>query len=81
MTELRLAIPLHVESFADAAVQEVLAASLLGHTAPGEHGRADDGLAASGSILSASAPRGGSASPAPAPARSSRCNWTSWPGP
>ncbi|WP_327286330.1 MULTISPECIES: pitrilysin family protein [unclassified Streptomyces] len=54
MTELRLAIPLHVESFADAAVQEVLAASLLGHTAPGEHGRADDGLAASGSILSAS---------------------------
>ncbi|WP_329202934.1 MULTISPECIES: M16 family metallopeptidase [unclassified Streptomyces] len=53
MTELRLAIPLHVESFADAAVQEVLAASLLGHTAAGEQGPADDDLAASGSLLSA----------------------------
>ncbi|MFD8631173.1 M16 family metallopeptidase [Streptomyces sp. NPDC059533] len=53
MTELRLAIPLRVESFADAAVQEVLAASLLGHASPGERGPAYDGLAASGSLMSA----------------------------
>ncbi|MER5772985.1 pitrilysin family protein [Streptomyces sp. NPDC002039] len=53
MTELRLAIPLHVESFADVAVQEVLAASLLGHTAAGEQGPADDRPAASGSLLTA----------------------------
>ncbi|MFD0375087.1 M16 family metallopeptidase [Streptomyces sp. NPDC127112] len=54
LTELRLAIPLDTESFAEAAVQEVLTASLLGHSGPGERGPADQGLAASGGMLSAS---------------------------